>query len=97
MKVYTQIQSLVDFEATICHILYSIEYSLKEWQYSIKTIIEKKEKGCRIHNLHTINLMEADSNFNNKIIAKNLLRYAKENNLLPIEQYGSRNSHRALY
>ena len=55
----------------------------------MNTIIKKKGKGNKIGNLRTINLMEADFNFNNKIIARDILYCTEQNDLLLKEQYGS--------
>jgi hypothetical protein len=85
MKACTQHCSLSNFEATICHIPYSTGYLPKEWKKSINTIIEKKGKGCIVSDLCTINLMEVDFNFNNKIIAWDILQCTKINELLLIE------------
>ena len=60
---------------------------------TVNAIIEKKGKGNLVQNLCTINLMEADFNFNNKVIARSIMKYAEENNLLPAEQYVSRKLH----
>ena len=60
-------------------------------------MIKKKSKGCIVSDLRTINLIEVDFNFNNKIIARDVLRYADDNELLPKEQYGSRKGYRASY
>ena len=78
-------QSLANFKATICHIPYATEYSPHEWQVSINTMIKKKGKECMVPNLQTINLMEVDFNFNNKIMARDMLRYAEENKLFTKE------------
>ena len=48
-------------------------------------MIEKKGKGCKVSDLHTINLIEADFNFNSKVIARDILNYLEVNQLLPIE------------
>ena len=40
-----------------------------------------------------INLIEANFNFNNKVIARLIIKCTEENNLLPAEQYGSRKLH----
>ena len=45
-------------------------------------MILKKGKRDNVQNLHTINLMEADFNFNNKLLAKDAMRYAEVNKLL---------------
>jgi hypothetical protein len=52
-------------------------------------MIEKKGKGNRVGNLRTINLMEADFNYNNKKVARDVLWCCQNNNFLPQEQYGS--------
>jgi hypothetical protein len=48
-------------------------------------MIEKKGKGNRVGDLRIINLMEVDFNFNNKVIAKELLHCIEHNKLLPDE------------
>ena len=53
-------------------------------------MIAKKRKGNLVQDLCTINLIEANFNFNNKVMARSIMKYAKENNLLPAEQYSSR-------
>ena len=85
MKAYTQSGILSDFEATMSHIPFSIGYSLAEWKNSINTMIAKKGKGNIVQDLHTINLIEADFNFNNKVLAKMTIECAERNGLLPKE------------
>lgn len=97
MKVCDLRQSLADFESAISHIHYATHYSPKEWQKSINAMIAKKGKGCMVSYLRTINLTEVDFNFNNKIMARDVLRCAEENELLPKEQYGRRSGHIASY
>ena len=58
-------------------------------------MIQKKGKGNRVDNLCTINLIETNFNFNNKVIAKDLLVCAEKNGLLLREQYSSRYRHYA--
>ena len=55
--------------------------------------MRKKGKGDKVGDLRTINLMEVELNFNNKVMARDLLQCVEENNLLPAEHYGSRNGH----
>ena len=50
-------------------------------------------KGNKVGNLRTINLMEVEFNFNNKVMARDLLYCAEENNVLPDEYCGSRYGH----
>jgi hypothetical protein len=46
-------------------------------------MIKKKGKKNLVLDLCIINLMEADFNFNNKILARNTMRYAEENHFIP--------------
>lgn len=62
-----------------------------------KSYAGKKGKGNLVPDLRTINLLEADCNFNNKVMGKDVARCAEENHLLPKEQAGSRKHHRAIY
>ena len=59
-------------------------------------MLEKKRKGNHVSKLRTICLLEADFNFNNKKLGRDILRCAEHNNLLPREQYGSRKCKRAI-
>ena len=56
-------------------------------------MIKKKGKGNLVQNLRTINLMETDFNFNNKVMGKTTIECAEKNNLLPKEQCGSNKAH----
>ena len=73
LKVCALEDELVDFEATICYIPYATDYSPQEWRQGINAIIEKKGKGNWVQNLRMINLIEADFNYSNKVIAKEIL------------------------
>ena len=75
LKVYSLDQNLVEFEALIAYILHTIGYSLLEWKKVINTIIQKKAKGNRVQDLQTINLIEADFNYNNKLLTKEIIKY----------------------
>ena len=66
IKVCAQKKLLANFEATIYHIPYSIGYSPEDQQIAMNTMIKKKGKGNQVGNLRTINLIEANFNFNNK-------------------------------
>ena len=52
-------------------------------------MIEKKGKGNQVGDLRTINLIKVNFNFNNKVMAKELLNCVEKNNLLPNKQYRS--------
>ena len=59
---------------------YSSGYSPKEWQILVDTMIKKKGKKNLVLDLCTINLIDADFNFNNKVLACNTMRCTEENN-----------------
>ena len=50
-----------------------------------------------VQDLRTINLMEADFNFNNKVLAKITIEYAEKNNLLPLEKFRSRKAYCVIF
>ena len=53
-------------------------------------MLEKKLKGVLISNLRTICLMEADFDFDNKILVRDLIKCAERYRNIPKEQYGRR-------
>ena len=85
MRVYTQSDTISEFEAAIAHISFRTRYSPKDWKVAINTMIEKKEKGNLVKDLYTINLMEVDFNFNNKILAHLVMKFVEETHLIPEE------------
>ena len=89
MKACAMDDLLSDFEATICHIPYNTGYSPEDWKSSLNTMIPKKGKKPEVQNLRTINLMEAEFNFNNKVMGRAVAQCAEANNLICKEQYGS--------
>ena len=77
LKAIASSKLLSNFEATIYYIPYKIGYSPSDWKVAINTMIEKKGKGNQVSDLRIINLMKADFNFNNKTLAKEVLRYGE--------------------
>ena len=60
-------------------------------------MIQKSGKQPEVEKLRTINLLECEFNFNNKIMGRAVGECAERNNLLPKEQYGSRKRHQARH
>ena len=85
MKACTDSSNLSGFKVTIRHILFTIEYSPHDRKTFINTIIVKKGKGNIVNDLYTMNLIEADFNFINKVLAKLTMECTERNKLLPIE------------
>ena len=69
----------------MAHILFYTGYSLQDWKVAVNSMITKKGKENLVKDLHTINLMEEDFNFNNKILARLTMNYAEKNRLIPKE------------
>ena len=82
VKVCTKDKICADFEATMCHIPYATGCSPPDWKTLFDTMIEKKGKGNKVTDLCTIN--------------QHAREYAEQNNLLPKEQYGSRQYLKAI-
>ena len=59
-------------------------------------MIQKKGKENFTVDLQTINLIEAGFDFNNKLMARDLVECAETKNLILAEQYGSRKNYRAI-
>ena len=68
------------------YIPFSIGYLLKDWKGTINAIIKKKRKGNLVKDLRMISLIEANFNFNNKVMARLIMNCAEANKLLPDKQ-----------
>ena len=86
---------LADFEAIISQIPCIARHARAEWKRAVNPMIENKGKGNKVRDLHKLNLIEANFNFNNKVIAKTMLECAERNGTLLPEQHGSRKGLRA--
>ena len=83
MKACTQLEYLSDFKATMAHISFATGYTPQDQKIAVNTMIAKKGKSNLVKDLRTINLMEANFNFNNKVVARLIMNCAEENKLLP--------------
>ena len=81
---------------SFANILYLTGYSPLRWQYGINAIIPKEEGNFRVDRLRTFLLYEADFNFNNKILGRRMMQNAESEDLLALEQYGSRKKKKAI-
>ena len=96
LKSCIDCEPLVEFEATILDIPFITGYSPKEWKKIVNNIIEKKGKENFTKDLRTINLIEANFNFNNSVIARATLECAEQNGLILPEQYSTRKNHHTI-
>ena len=63
---------------------------------SITIMLENKGKGLLTSNLRTILLMEADFNFNNNILERDLMQCAERGGVAPKEKYSIRKGKKPL-
>ena len=90
MKVCATDPTLSAIETDIVNIPYTTGYAPKQWKTGVSVMIHKKENEDLVSKLRTITLLEADFNFNNKVLGKETIAHAERNNLIAKEQYGSR-------
>ena len=96
IKAYALSPKLEDFEAIMSYISFCIGYSFLDQKTLINTIIKKKRKRNIVRHLQIINLIEADFNFNNKVMARLVIACTEKNNLILAEQCSSRKLHKAI-
>lgn len=82
-----------DFEATMAHIPYVTGYAPTEWKTGVNIMIYKKANLDRVDKLRTIVLKEADANFNDGKLGRDMMHHAERHNMIAKEQYGSRKGH----
>ena len=86
-------KATADFEATMAHIPYVTGYAPKEWKVGVNIMIYKKVNMDRVDKLRTIVLKEADANFNDGKLGRDMMHHAEMNGMIAKEQYGSRKGH----
>lgn len=89
MKACAMDPFLAEFEASLANIPYYTGFSPPQWEKGVSVMIHKKENVDLVGKLRTVTLLEADFNFNNKVLGKETLHHAEINGLLAKEQYGS--------
>lgn len=87
---------LANFEASYSNIPYVTGFSPLDWQKGVQIMIQKKNKDDLVTSLQTLVLLEADFNFNNKLLGKTTMQHAEKHNLIAKEQYGSRKGKSAI-
>ena len=89
-------QQSADFEAAMAHIPYITGYTPIEWQVGVDIMIYKKINLDRVDKLRTIVLKEADANFNDGRLGRDMMKHAEKHNMIAREQYGSRKGHSSI-
>jgi len=88
--------NIATVHTAIANIPFLTGYSPKRWQNEVNALIQKEEGNYRVDKLRTIFLYEADYKFNNKALVRQMMQNAEQNNLLALEQYGSRKQKTAI-
>ena len=96
LKTCAEDNLLSHFESSVSNIPYSTGYSPKSWQESIIVMIKKRSQSHKIEDQRSIVLMEADFNYNNKLLGKRTMLQAELQNSIAKEQYGSRKNKAAI-
>ena len=96
MKTSSTDPYLAQIEANIANIAYTTGYSPRQWHLGVSVMLKKKENVDLVSKLRTITLLEADFNFNNKILGRETIAHAERNEVIAKEQYGSRKQRKAI-
>ncbi len=90
MKACATNELLTEFESSMSNIPFATGHIPPKWKVGVSVMIHKKAMVDLVTKLRTVTLLEADFNFNNKILGKRTMEHAERNNLIAKEQYGSR-------
>jgi hypothetical protein len=71
-------------------------YSPQRWQQGVEVMLLKQRDNFHVKKLRAILLFEADFNFNNKRLGRQLMWHAENHNWIAPEQYGSRKGFSAI-
>jgi hypothetical protein len=94
-KVASQDQLLADFDASLRQLPYQHGFAPDGWVNMTAVQLRKKLDVILVHKLRTIVLMSSQFNTNNKKLGRDVMRHAEALKLLPPDQGGSRQDHRA--
>ena len=83
-------------DATMTEIPMISGYSPRRWRTATDTVLVKKPGVFLAHKLRTIVLFQADFNYLNKYVGKEMLKSAEDFGHLAQEQYGCRQGHKAI-
>ena len=83
----------VDALLRMVHLL--VGFSPEAWQVIINVEILEKAGGLRVAKMRLIQLMSPEYQINNKMIGRNILKYAEAANAVAANQHGSRKHHKS--
>ena len=75
-------QHTADFEAAMAHVPYITGYTPKEWRVGVDIMIYKKANLDRVDKLRTIVLKEADANFNDGRLGRDMMHHAERHSMI---------------
>ena len=80
-------EQLAQFESSVSQIPFLTGYSPTLWKEGTIVMIKKKAGNADVSALRSIVLLEADYNFNNKILGKRAMEQAEDLKAIAPEQY----------
>jgi hypothetical protein len=89
-------QQLRNLECHMANFPLRIGYSPQRWQQGVEVMLLKQRDNFHVKKLRAILLFEADFNFNNKRLGRQLMWKAEDYNWIAPEQYGSRKRFSAI-
>ena len=81
--------------SNLAQIPFTSGFSPQRWRSCTDHMIQKDPKNFHVDRFRPINFMEADANFNLKVMAKRAMAFGESKKLIAGEQYGSRKHHSA--
>ena len=96
LKAHASDQELAEMDVDMINIPMATGYAPIRWTKACDAMLLKKEGVTRVDKLRTIVLFEADFNYMNKFIGREMMRAAERNGTMADEQYGSRTGRKAI-
>ena len=84
-----------DIYAAMAEIPFSSGFSPLRWRSCIDHMLQQDQNNFHVDRFRPINFLEADANFNLKLMAKRAMEVGESKGLIAREQYGSRKQHSA--
>jgi hypothetical protein len=82
-----------DIYSALAEIPFTSGFSPERWRTCTDHMLQKKSGNFHVDRFRPINFMEADANFNLKIMAKRAMSNGESKGIIAKEQYGSRKRH----
>ena len=94
-KAHASCPYLSSINAALRSIAYATGFSYTQWKWGVNVQLLKKSKDLFADKLHTILLLEADFNMNNKAMGNDIMQVGKRYQAFAKDNYGGRRGHHA--